>query len=213
MTLTLLHALQHCSLDMLFQCCFCGQNAFNWAALLCKQEPASFIHRNTCTSNIVQENNKWLNTLKICIAKVTVFIVEVKPNPVWRLAHVVGSCVLIKPGSDLRRKRKNKQHKHALFENASASIGPNARRSHLVYRNTELSDHPEHEALIISFSLSLSAACVVCQLALLNLCLCWRCSHCLTCACVAGLNQALLWHLRKCVKYSLLTEGIERSEM
>ena len=87
--------------------------------------------------------------------------------------HAVGSCMLAKPGSDLRRKRKNKQHTHALLENAGASTGPDERRSHLVYRNAELSDHPEHEVLISS-SRSLSAACVVRQLALR---LCRRCSH------------------------------------
>ena len=67
MTLTLLPALQHGSLDMLFQWSFCGRNAFNWAALCLKQKVAALIHRNTSTSNIVQENNKSLNTLKICI--------------------------------------------------------------------------------------------------------------------------------------------------
>ena len=36
MTLTLLPALQHGLLDMLFQYCFCGWNAFNWEVLLCK---------------------------------------------------------------------------------------------------------------------------------------------------------------------------------
>ena len=60
--------------------------------------------------------------------------------------------MLAKSGSDLRRKRKNKQHTHALFENASASIDPDARRSHLFCRNAQLSDHPEHEAFIISSS-------------------------------------------------------------
>ena len=143
---------------------------------------------------------------------VTVFTVEVKLNPVWRPAYVVGSCMLAKPGSDLRHKRKNKQDTHALFENASTSISPDVRRSHLVYENAELSDHPKHKTLISSFP-PLSAACIVHQLALLNLRLCRRCSHCLAYACVAGLNQALLWHLRKCLKHSLLTEGIERSGM
>ena len=65
MTLTLLPALQYGSLDMLFQCYFCGQNAFNWVALLCKQGLAALIHRNTWTSNIAQENKK---LLKIFIA-------------------------------------------------------------------------------------------------------------------------------------------------
>ena len=68
MTLTLLPDLQHGSLDMLFQFCFCGQNGFNWVALLCKQGLAALIHRNTWTSNIAQENKKLLNTLKIFIA-------------------------------------------------------------------------------------------------------------------------------------------------
>ena len=36
MTLTLLPALQNGLLDMLFQYCFCGWNAFNWEVLLCK---------------------------------------------------------------------------------------------------------------------------------------------------------------------------------
>ena len=67
MTLTLLPALQHDSLDVLFQCFFCGRNAFNWAALLCKQELAVLIHRNKWTRNTAQENNKSLNTLKIFI--------------------------------------------------------------------------------------------------------------------------------------------------
>ena len=65
--MTLLPALQHGLLDMLFQCCFCGQNLFNWAALLCIQDVAALIHRNTWTSYIAQENNKLLNTLKIFI--------------------------------------------------------------------------------------------------------------------------------------------------
>ena len=56
--------------------------------------------------------------------------------------------MLAKPGSDLRRKGKNKKHTHVLFETSSESISPDARRSHLVYRNEELSDHPEHEAFI-----------------------------------------------------------------
>ena len=60
--------------------------------------------------------------------------------------------MLAKPGSDLQRKPKNKQHTHALFENASASIDPDARRSHLVCRNAQLSDHSEHEVFIISYS-------------------------------------------------------------
>ena len=81
---------------------------------------------------------------------------------------------------------------HVLFENACGRIGPDARRSHLDYRNAELSDRPEHEALIISFSPLLGGACVVRQLALLNLQLCGRCLHCLVYACVAGLNQSLL---------------------
>ena len=46
MTLTLLAALQHGWLDMLFQCCFCGWNPFNWTALRCKQELVTLIHRN-----------------------------------------------------------------------------------------------------------------------------------------------------------------------
>ena len=130
-----------------------------------------------------------------------------------RPAYVVGSCMLPTPGSELRRKKKNKQHTHALFENGSANIGPYARCSYLLYRNAELSDHPEHEAFIISFSPNLSTACVVRQLALLNLRLCRRCLHCLAYACVAGLSQALMRHLRKYVKFYLLTEGIESSEM
>ena len=68
MTLTLLPALQHGSLDMLFQCCFCERNAFNWATPLSKPELAALIHRNAWTRDIVQENNKSLNTLKIFIA-------------------------------------------------------------------------------------------------------------------------------------------------
>ena len=68
MTLRLLPALQHGSLDMLFQCCCFGRNAFNWAALLCKQELEALIHRNTWASSTVQENNKLLNALKIFIA-------------------------------------------------------------------------------------------------------------------------------------------------
>ena len=68
MTLTLLPDLQHGSLDMLFQCCFCGRNAFNWVALLCKQGLGALIQRNTWNSNIAQENKILLNTLKIFIA-------------------------------------------------------------------------------------------------------------------------------------------------
>ena len=128
-------------------------------------------------------------------------------------AYVVDSCMLIKPGSHLRYKRKNNQDTHAPFENLSASISPDIRHLHLVYINTELSDHPEHEVLIISFSLPLSAAYVVHQLVLLNLCLCRRCSLCLAYVCITGPNQALLWHLRKCAKSPLLTEGLESSEM
>ena len=67
MTLTLLPALQHGLLDMLFQCYFCGWNVLNWLALLCKQELATLIHRNTWNSYFAQENNKSLNTLKISI--------------------------------------------------------------------------------------------------------------------------------------------------
>ena len=105
-------------------------------------------------------------------------------------AYVVNPCMLVKPGSDLRCKRKNKQDTHALLENLSASIGPDIRRLHLVYRNTELSDHPQHEVLI-SFSPPLSATFVVRQLLLLNLCLCQWCSLCLAHVCIAGLNEAL----------------------
>ena len=67
MTLTVLPALQHNLLDMLFQCCFFGWNVFNWVVLLYKQELVALIHRNTWTSNIAQENNKLLETLKIFI--------------------------------------------------------------------------------------------------------------------------------------------------
>ena len=99
----------------------------------------------------------------------------------WRSAYVVDSCMLTKPGSDLWRKRKNKQYTHALFENASASIGREARCSHLVYRNAELSNHPEHEALILSSldgCLCCASACVV-QSALMStvftlFCVCLR---------------------------------------
>ena len=66
--------------------------------------------------------------------------------------------MLAKPGLDLRGKHKNKHHTDALFENASASIDSDARRSHLVYKNAELSDHFEYEALVISSFPSLSAA-------------------------------------------------------
>ena len=66
--------------------------------------------------------------------------------------------MLAKPGSDLKRKRKNKEHMHAPFENASAGIGPDARGSHLVYRNAELSNHTEHGALTISSFPPLSTA-------------------------------------------------------
>lgn len=65
MTYTLLPVLQHGSLDMLFQCCFC---AFNWATHICNQELATLIHKNTWTTNIAHENNKSLNTFKIFIA-------------------------------------------------------------------------------------------------------------------------------------------------
>ena len=68
MTFTLLPALQHGLLDMFFQCCFCGRNAFNWELLYCKQELVTLIHRNTWTSNIEQDNNKLLNALKILVA-------------------------------------------------------------------------------------------------------------------------------------------------
>ena len=100
--------------------------------------------------------------------------------------------MLARPGSVLRHKLKNKQYTHALFENASESIGPDARRSHLVYRNAELLDHPEHEALIISSCPPLMVAGVLRQLALLNLQFCRPCSHCLAYACIASMNQALL---------------------
>ena len=103
-------------------------------------------------------------------------------------AHVVDPCMLVKPGSDLRCKSKNKQDTHGLLENLSASIRPDIRRLNLVYRNTELLDHPQHEALI----LPLSATFVVRQLVLLNLYLCRWCSLCLAYVCIAGLNQALL---------------------
>ena len=56
--------------------------------------------------------------------------------------------MLAKPGSDLQCKCKS----NCCLKNASTSVGPDARRSYLVYRNAELSDHPEHEALIISSS-------------------------------------------------------------
>ena len=79
-----------------------------------------------------------------------------------RPAYVVGSCVSARSGSDLQCKHKNKQHTHALFENASASIGPDVRRSHLVYRIAGLSDHPEHEAPIISSSSPLTALPAFC---------------------------------------------------
>ena len=121
------------------------------------------------------------------------------------------SFMLAKPGSDPRYRRKNKHYTHALFENASASIGPGARHSHLVCRKAELLDHPEHEALIISSSPPLNTAHIVLQLALFNLHLCLGSSHCLVYAPITGLNQVLFWRLRKCVKYSLLIEGIERS--
>ena len=78
-----------------------------------------------------------------------------------------------------------------MFENASASIGPDARRSHLVYRNAGPSDHPEFEARIISFFSSLSAVHIVQQLVLHNLRLCWWCSVsyvCLRCRPEAGLT-------------------------
>ena len=65
MTLTLLPALQYDSLDMLFNCYVCGWNAFNWTSLLLKQELAKHIRRNALTRNIVQGNNKSLNTLEI----------------------------------------------------------------------------------------------------------------------------------------------------
>ena len=125
MTLTLLPALQHGSFDMWFQCCFCRRNVFNWAVLLCKQELAALIRRNEWTSNIVQENNKSLNTLKIFIAntgshgqskiKCHRFHRRSKTKSVLRPAYVVGSCMLARPGSDLRRKRKNKQHTHVCL--------------------------------------------------------------------------------------------------
>ena len=68
MTLTLLPALQHGLLDMLFYYCFFGWNVFNWVVRLCKQELVALIHRNTWTSNSAQENNKLLEILKIFIA-------------------------------------------------------------------------------------------------------------------------------------------------
>ena len=90
----------------------------------------------------IHSKSSWL------IQKATGSLVEVKTNYVWRPAYVAGSCMLAKTGSDLRRKGKNKKHTHVLFETASESISPDARRSPLVYRNGELSDHPEHEAFI-----------------------------------------------------------------
>ena len=41
---------------------FLWADAFNSLVLLRKQELAALIHRNTWTSNIVQESNKLLNT-------------------------------------------------------------------------------------------------------------------------------------------------------
>ena len=98
----------------------------------------------------------------------------------WRPTYVVGSCLLAKPGSDLQCKCTNRQHAHALFENTSASIGTEARLPHLVFRNTELSDHPEHEAIHISSFPPLSAACIALSalmstmLTLCCVCLCCR---------------------------------------
>ena len=124
--------------------------------------------------------------------QVAVFTREVKPNPVRIPAYFVDSCMLVNPSSHLRYKRKNNQDTHAPYENLSASIGPDIRHLHLVYINTELSDHPEHEVLIISFSPPLSAAYVVHQLVLLNLCL-FNGVHmvCLAYVCITGPNQAL----------------------
>ena len=116
--------------------------------------------------------------------QVAVFTREVKPNPVRIPAYFVDSCMLVNPSSHLQYKRKNNQDTHAPYENLSASIGPDIRHLHLVYINTELSDHPEHEVLIISFSPPLSAAYVVHQLVLLNLCLCRRCSYGVSCICL-----------------------------
>ena len=67
MTHTLSPPLEHGSLDMLFQCCFCRRIAFNRVTLFCKQELTAFIHGNAWTSNIVQDNSKSFNTLKILI--------------------------------------------------------------------------------------------------------------------------------------------------
>ena len=135
---------------------------------------------------------------------VIAFTIKVKPNLVRRPEYVVSPCMLARSDSDFWRKWKNKQHMQALFENASASTGPDARRSYLGYRNEWLSDHPEHEALIISSSPPLSAACVVRQLALLNLHLCWRCSHCFLYACVAGPNQDIIVTFKKMWKKFLV---------
>ena len=46
---------------------FLWADAFNSLVLLCKQELAALIHRNTWNSNIVQKSNKLLNALKIFI--------------------------------------------------------------------------------------------------------------------------------------------------
>ena len=109
------------------------------------------------------------------------------------------------------KRRISSMHMHCLkMEVRTEALMQDA---HTCFIETQNSQIILNMRLLLFFSPNLSAACVVRQLALLNLRLCRRCLHCLAYACVAGPNQTLMRHLRKYVKYYLLTEGIESSEM
>ena len=126
MTLTVLPALQHTCLICCSSAAFLGgMFSIGWYFFINRNLLRSFteihglviLHKRTTncskhskSSSLIQETTGNLKNMYI-----TVFTVKVKSNSVWRPAYILGSCMLAEPGSDLWRKRKNKEHTYALI--------------------------------------------------------------------------------------------------